>query len=362
MGLLLALVVSWSMVFFSLTLEPYTFPETTANDTPFARELKDLDILLSSPVMGDRAIIEKALGRLEKKARSQEERLSALKRWRNLARRDSRFAGSYIKAAGAAAGDFAYSEAMAAVAAEALFFNGGFPAIEKEDSPVLETYISRIRGDFFLPLLISLRVLKGDLRTPHLASEVPDLEKTLASGLSRLSQRSAASLVLNEALLWTLKDDVPTAGVKMNNLLASRGDEERVLRAAAGFFYDHGNFLRAAELFARLPGDEDTAREAGALALAGETGRAGELWRLLASPRLDGRSGDGGSRARSLYNLAAASVDASDLGEEKAWLEKLFAALNTVPGETGVSPGTPAAVFGLIFVIIGFVSFFTTGF
>jgi tetratricopeptide (TPR) repeat protein len=347
-GLLLALGVSWSLVFFSLTLEPYTIPEKTGSGTPFARELRELDILLSSPIPGNSDAIEKALGRLEKKARSQEERLSALKRRRNLARQDSRFVESYIKAAGAAAGDFAYSEAMAAVAAEAFFLKDLNNGPAGDGFSGLETYTSRIRGNFFLPLLISVHVLTGDLPTPHRASGVPDLEKTLASGLPRLSQRSAESLVLDEALLRALSGDVPGAAVRMNNLLSSRGDEERILRAAAGFFYDHGNPIRAAELFARLPGDGDTGREADALALAGETGRAGELWRLLASPRLDGRSGDGGSRTRSLYNLAAVSAGAE---EEKAWLERLFANLNADPagrGEAGVSAGTPAAVFGLI--------------
>jgi tetratricopeptide (TPR) repeat protein len=354
-GLFLALVVSWALVFFSLTLEPYTIPETTGGETPFAGELRELDGLLSSSIPGDPAAIEKALRRLEKKARSQEERLSALKRRRNLARQDSRFVESYTKAATDAAGDFAYSEAMAAVAAEALFLNGRFSVIEsvieKEDSSALETYTARMRGNFFLPLLISVHVLKGDLRTPHRASDLPGLEKILASGLPQLSQVPAESLVLNEALLRALKDDVPAAAVRMNNLLASRGDEERVLRAAAGFFYDHGNFLRAAELFARLPAGEGAGREADALALAGETGRARELWRLLASPQVDGRSGDSGGLIRSLYNLAAVSAGAADPAEEKAWLEKLFAALNADPagpGAAGISTGTPAAVFGLI--------------
>jgi thioredoxin-like negative regulator of GroEL len=345
-GLFLALVVSWGLVFFSLTLEPYTIPERTGGDTPFAGELRELDVLLSSPVPGDPASIEKALSRLEKKARSQEERLSALKRRRNLARQDSRFVESYIKAAAAAAGDFAYSEAMAAVAAEALFLNDGFPA--GDNASALETYTARLRGNSFLPLLTSVYVLKGDLLTPYRASGIPGLERVLASSLPRLSQVSGESLVLNEALLRTLKEDAPAAAVRMNNLLASRGDEERVLRAAAEFFYDHGNPLRAAELFARLPRDEGTGREADALALAGETGRARELWRLLVSPRLDGGSGDSGSRTRSLYNLAVTSAAPE---EERAWLERLFAGLNTnpaSPGETGVSSGAPAAVFGLI--------------
>jgi hypothetical protein len=235
-GLFLALFVSWSLVFFSLTLEPYTIPEKTVGDTPFAGELRELDALLSSPVLGESAAIEKALRRLEKKARGQEERLSALKRWRNLARRDRRFVESYIKAAADAAGDFAYSEAMAAVAMEALFLNDGFPAIEKKGSSGLETYTARTRGDFFLPLLISVHVLKGDLRTPHRASGVPGLEKILTSSLTRFSQVPGESLVLNEALLRALTEDAPASAVRLNNLLASRGGEERVLRAAAAFF------------------------------------------------------------------------------------------------------------------------------
>jgi tetratricopeptide (TPR) repeat protein len=342
-GLLLALLVSWGLVFFALVLESYTIPEKTGADTPFSRELKELDAFLSPSLPGDPAAVEKAFRRLEKKAQSQEERLSLLKRRRSLARRDSRFTESYISAAKEAAGDFAYSEAMAAVAVEALFLNdrvsGG------SASPTLETYTGRIRGNVFLPLLISAYVLQGGLSTPYKAADIPDLEHILASGVPRRSPAAAGSLALDEALLWAARGDVPAASVKMNNLLASRGNDEPILRAAAEFFYDHANPLRAAELFARLPKDEDMGREADALALAGETKKARALWGFLVSPSLDGEGGDapGGTRLRSLYNLAASSANKE---EEKAWLEKLFAELNRPPVQ--VSAGTPAAVFGLI--------------
>jgi tetratricopeptide (TPR) repeat protein len=343
-GLLLALVLSWTLVFFGVVLEPYTISEKTEADTSFVRELKALDALLSSSLPGDPAAAEKTLRRLEKKARSQEERLSLFKRWRNLARQDRRFVESYISATAAAAGDFAYSEAMAAVAAEALFLSNGFPA--ESAVAALESYTGRIRGNFFLPLVISIHVLKSDLQTPYRASAVPDLEHMLASGLPRLSNAAGESLLLDEALLWAIKGDVPAASVKINNLLGSHGDKDLVLRAGAEFFYDHANPIRAAGLFARLPKDEDTGREADALALAGEIEKARALWRLLVSPRLDGdgESGDApaGGRIRSLYNLAAVSVDGE---EEKAWLERLFAGLNR---PASVSAGTPAAIFGLI--------------
>jgi tetratricopeptide (TPR) repeat protein len=342
-GLLLALVVSWGLVFFALVLESYTIPEKTGDDIPFSRELKDLDALLSPSLPGDPAAVEKAFQRLEKKAQSQEERLSLLKRRRSLARRDSRFAESYINAAAAAAGDFAYSEAMAAVAAEALVLNGSVSG--GSDSPALEAYTGRIGGNFFLPLVISVQVLQGGLSTPYKAAGVPKMEQILAAGIPRLSPAAARSLTLDEALLLAVKGDVQAAAVKINNLLASRGNDEPILRAAAEFFYDHANPLRAAGLFARLPKDEDTGREADALALAGEKEKAGTLWRLLASPRVDGEGGDapGGVRLRSLYNLAASSADKE---EEKAWLEKLFAELNRPSVQ--VSAGTPATVFGLI--------------
>jgi tetratricopeptide (TPR) repeat protein len=97
-------------------------------------------------------------------------------------------------------------------------------------------------------------------------------------------------------------------------------------------------------LFARLSREDDTAREADALALAGEMQQARTLWRVLASP------GAGAEREvplsiRSLYNLAASSAG----GEERAWLEKLFAELNRPAGiAAGIPAGTPAAIFGLI--------------
>ncbi|MDR1863804.1 MAG: hypothetical protein LBQ67_07785 [Treponema sp.] len=336
-GLLLAILVSWGLVFFGITLEPYAVPEETGGGTPFGRELRDLDALLAAGAPGDAA--EKAIRRLEKKAQSQEERLSTLKRRRNLARQDRAFAESYIKAAAAAARDFSHSEAMAAVAAEALFFD----AVQADFSPALEAYTGRIKGNFFLPLLISVHVLTGGLETPRRAAAIPGLEQILASGLPRLSQESAESLVLDEALLWAVKGDASGAAVRINNLLASPGAGEEVIRAGAEFFYDHANPLRAAELFARLPQDEDTGREADSLALAGEMGKAGVLWRLLVLPRLDGGGADApdGIRARSLYNLAAVSAGRE---EEKVWLERLFSEL-TQPADAA---GRPAAVFGLI--------------
>jgi tetratricopeptide (TPR) repeat protein len=341
-GLLLALAAAWALVFFSVTLEPYAIPDKTGEDIPFVRELRELDLLLSLSVPADPGSIEKALRRLEKKARSQEERLSLLKRRRNLARQDGSFAESYISAAGAAARDFAYSEAMAALAVEALFLNNRLPV--ESGSPALETYTNRIRGDFFLPLVISAHVLQGGLRTPHRAAGIPALEQILTPGIPRLSEAAGESLLLDEVLLRALTDDSPAAAVRINQLLASRGNNELVLRAAAEFFYDHANPLRAAGLFARLPKDEDMGREADALALAGETEKARALWRILVSPGLDGEGGNvpGGGRVRSLYNLAAASADR---GEEKAWLERLFAELNR---PESISAGTPAAVFGLI--------------
>jgi tetratricopeptide (TPR) repeat protein len=357
-GLFLALVFSWALVFFSITLKPYHSPEKINGDTPFTRELKNLDTLLSSSLLANPAELEKNLSRLEKKARSQEERLSVLKRRRNLARRDRRFTEAYEKAAASAAEDFSYSEAMAAVAAEAVFLNGG-PLSEKQAS-ALEAYTGRMGGDFFLPLLLSLHVLKGGFETPSRASAVPGVENLLASGIPRLSPEAGESLLADEALLWAIKGDAPAAAVRINNLLRlPSSDTPEILRMGAEFFYDHGNPLRAAELFARLPKDEDTAREADALALAGETGKAQALWRVLVSPLNDGNGSivSGEISIRSLYNLAAASAAgaaagaaapanaASAAGEEKAWLEKLFAELNR---PAGIAAGTPAAIFGLI--------------
>jgi tetratricopeptide (TPR) repeat protein len=180
------------------------------------------------------------------------------------------------------------------------------------------------------------------------------VENLLASAIPRLSPASGESLLADEALLWALKGEIPAAAVRINNLLRLPSpDTAGLLRMGAEFFYDHGNYPRAAELFARLPGDEDTAREADSLALAGETEKARALWRVLVSPLNDGSGSiaPGEIRIRSLYNLAATSTAGATApanaasNEEKAWLEKLFAELNR---PAGVSAGSPAAIFGLI--------------
>jgi tetratricopeptide (TPR) repeat protein len=87
----------------------------------------------------------------------------------------------------------------------------------------------------------------------------------------------------------------------------------------AEFFYDHNNPLRAAELFLSLEGENDYARAADALALAGEIPGARNIWLTLSSGGMGAEQQK--ARLRYLYNLASSSQDNA---EEESWLERLF--------------------------------------
>jgi len=313
-GLILALIVSWGMVLSALFWG--NSGETAVFANAFARELKDYD-LFDAPKRAiegeDPAQIEKMLTKLQKNAKSAEEQLSVLKRRRALALIDRRYINAYAQAAKAAAETFAYSPPIAAVAAEAITLGG---PLTDNDLALLKSYASRISQYRLDKLALSANVLAGELDNPAKAAALPFLPEMLALDLSGFSEKTQRDLLIDEFLLRAYSGDIAGAALKINSLLNTGAAE--ITRMGAEFFYDHDDPLKAAELFLSLDSENDYARAADALALAGEIPGARNIWLALSA----GTQGEAlKARSRYFYNLASSSPT---LAEEESWLEKLF--------------------------------------
>ncbi|MDR2617955.1 MAG: hypothetical protein LBC62_03700 [Treponema sp.] len=311
-GLLLALILSWALVFYSVVRNEAVFPQNPGSGSGFARELEKYDALVSreSP-----AGLEKRLNRLEKRAKTQEERLSVLKRRREGVRGNPGLIPEYQRSAREGAEAYPYSVPLAAAAAEALLLSEPGP----EDREFVLACAARLTQPRYASLLLSLHVLLGTLADPEQAVSVAGMEQLLSAGLARIPAKVQKDLRIDEMLLRIVLGD-SGAAVRINNLIQEEPSDSACLKLGAEYFYDYNNPMRAAELFSRL-GDAGLGRQADSLFLAGEIAGARNIWRALASPS--------GSRSltelssRSLYNLAAT---AADKAEAASWLEKLFAA------------------------------------
>ena len=340
-GLVLALIVSWSMVLFGVIWRGDA-AETTSHgsqgrmpENSFARELREYDLFDASrqALAGeDPQQIEKRLSRLEKRARGVEEQLSVLKRRRALALQEKRYISGYEKAAREAAQVFPHSAPLAMVAVEALVTaaatisaEAAAPGGRGDTRALLKTYAERISGSSSLPgsnaslnhfglLELSIHILAGDMEDPARAAAVPELVNLLSQDSTAIPAKTRQDLLVNEFLLRVIKGDIPGATTRLNTLLATT--DSGLWRMGAEFFYDHHNPLRAAELFNRLAGESDIVRAADALALAGEIPGARNIWFALSSA-----SHSSADTSRIFYNLAVSSTDKK---EEASWFEKLF--------------------------------------
>jgi tetratricopeptide (TPR) repeat protein len=144
--------------------------------------------------------------------------------------------------------------------------------------------------------------------------------------LSGLSENTQRDLLIDDFLLRAYSGDISAATAGINNLFnynqlnnqLNTGSAE-IKRMGAEFFYDHNNPLRAAELFLSLDSENDFARAADALALAGEIPGARNIWLALSGGSLGAEQPK--ASLRYLYNLASSSPDKA---EEESWLERLF--------------------------------------
>jgi len=312
-GLVLVMIISWGMVLLILFWGNPGQENIPGN--AFTRELRAYDHFNAPKrvIEGENPDqIERMLTRLQKHAKSPEEQLSILKRRRALAMIDRRYISAYAKAAQAAAAAFTRSPPIAAVAAEATLL-GGVSA----ENDLLKNYASRISQYRFDMLSLSAYILAGELDNPFKAAALPILNDLLSLDLSGLSEKTQRDLLIDNFLLRAYSGDISAAASEINNLLTTGAAE--IKRMGADFFYDHDDLQKAAELFLSLDSENDFARAADALALAGEISAARNIWLALSGV------GQGAeqprARLRYLYNLASSSPDTA---EEVSWLEKLF--------------------------------------
>lgn len=312
-GLIMALIISWGMVVFALTMG---VPGRT-RESAFVRNLREFD-QSNAPGQVLQGVnprqIERQLDRLQRQVRGIDQQLSVLKRRRVLAQIDRRYIPAYVQAARQAAEAFPYSAPIAAVAAEALLLADFLSA---DDLALLRSYTSRISQNRFDMLELSLHILAGDLDSPVRAAALPGL---LTQDFSFLPEETQRDLHVNDFLLRANRRDIPAATVRLNALLnPAPGSEvpEDILRMAADFFYDHNSPMRAASIFLNLGSDADLSRAADAFVLAGEYDAARNIWLVMSS-----EESSFNNRSRSFYNLAASSANQA---EEMFWLERLFA-------------------------------------
>jgi len=359
-GLILALVISWGLVFFGFIWGKNIPGRGKSAEFSFARELRDYDYFDAPKriLEGENPnFIERRLSHLQRQVRGADDQLSVLKRRRELALSDRRYVSSYAKAAREAAESYVHSAPMAIVAAEAVIMEN-LP-ITEEASSLLKTYAPRVSQNRFGAVELGIHILAGNLENPAQAAAIPGFLSLLSSELfitpelasqtntSSLPPEIRRELQVDEFLLLALRGDVPGASQKINSLLLAVPDPH-TRRMAAEFFYDHNNPLRAAELFSGLHAsdgsDGDIARAADALLLAGESAGARNIWRALSVNAPSRGINNSGTtiQARSLYNLAASSADTS---EEMSWLERF---LSLRGQETGQNARNIMHTYGII--------------
>jgi len=373
-GLVLSLVISWGLVLFMLIWGRDTVGKGKTRTNTFVRELNDYDRFYAPawiPENEDPALIERRLTRLQKEARSVEEQLSVLKRWRILASGDRRYIAGYRKAAREAAETFEFSAPLAAIASDSLVFDSAI--LMEDEKAKLKSYASRVSQSRFDYLELGIHILTGDLDNPDKAAEIPGILNLLSLDFSAFPLQTRKNLLIDEFLLRTHKGDIPGATGLLNMLLAETAGEPGnagILRMAAEFFYDHRNPLKAAELYIRLAGDEpllplagsrmteaegvsaggmDLARAADALVYAGEIPGARNIWLALSSDE-DSISGVPlRIKTQSLYNLSSSSETVT---EETSWLEKLFSLQSENLRSRRIQPqGEQADILGIYSII-----------
>jgi tetratricopeptide (TPR) repeat protein len=352
-GLLLALALGWALVYYSVTRNTQIFPKEEKTSAGFAEELEKYDAVLAVETPEN---LVKRLKRLEKKAKGQEELLSALKRRRALtlerpeflSRPGSNAALEYKNAVLKLTKKFPYSEALSAAAAESFFLSGSSP--RDEEIPLLYSFADSITNARYDPLVLGLYALSGGLENAEKAVKIGGAAELLSlwrsPEFSLIPPRLRSFLKNDEAVIRILRGDIPAAQTRINALIEEDSGNRELLRLGADFFYDYGNPMRAAALYSRLGGDDNLSRQADALALAGEIPAARNIWTALAVPRQEDLHKSGvlspeetGIILRSLYNLASSSGNPV---ESAIFLERLFA--SRPPEDQNHSGG----IFGLI--------------
>jgi tetratricopeptide (TPR) repeat protein len=265
---------------------------------------------------------------LEKKALDTENILSVLKRRRHLAFRAfenrEEHLSAYISAAGRALKLYPHSSQVSAVAAETLIL--GARPLPGEAAAELRELAGTVSGTY-QDLSLAFLVYSGDMGDPASALSLPRELFPLICSLAQGEERE--KYLVNSCLRVILENKTGEATLMVNSLFESTPLRDETIRFGGEFFYDHGNYLRAAELFSAFTDDRGLSRQADALWLAGFTEAARGLWRMAVSQNRStsepafGEIEASAIKARSYYNLAATAPSGQ---EAIRWLEQLFAA------------------------------------
>ena len=279
------------------------------------------------------------LDALEKKAFDIESVLSVLKRRRILAfhARSEReqYLASYIQAALRSRKQYPYSAQIGALAGEALILNG-FSG-EGETAAELQELAMLMSEGALANLSLAFSVYAGFWRDP---AEARHLNKELFTLLCSLAQGEEREKYLVDACIRSiLEDNSGEAFVMVNALFTEAPLRDETVVFGAEFFYDYGNYLRAAELFSAFSDSRSIARQADALWLGNYKDSARVLWRTAAADTNDAANSrvNGGVdlpsiKARSYYNLASSTANRQ---EASYYLEQLFASNSEYePGKT----------------------------
>ncbi|MDR3276297.1 MAG: tetratricopeptide repeat protein [Treponema sp.] len=326
LGLFCVLAVVGGLIFFNYVARPGA-DGAIAGESSFVRMIREYDQTLNSAAFsGKLERLLSLLDDLDDTALGVESRLMVLKRRRNLVLEREPAVNSlgadpvallaqYRAAAERGAAAYPYSESLAAIAAEALVLS----AVPVQAA----SYASIITEPELSPLALSVHILAGTLASPEAALAILG-NRDLPLGETLTGFPQGEVLIADGALLRLIQGETQGAAALLRPLIS--GAEVRnpeITRLAADFYYDFGDPLLAAELFAQFSDPESLARQADALALAGRLDAARGLWTILAAPDADGRYiDDRDILIRSLYNLAA-----TETGPEKGvrYLERLLA-------------------------------------
>jgi tetratricopeptide (TPR) repeat protein len=355
-GLVAFLVLLGVLIFLSREGGIPFFSSTGLRKSSFALALEEYDQKIrDNPDFSFRQR-NSLLDLLEKKALDTENTLSVLKRRRNLAFQASvdqeQYRSAYIQAAARARRQYPYSGQVGALAAEALILDGRIPA--GSAGPAAETAADELQELAVLmsqggltDLSLAFSVYSGGMGDPALARALP--RELFTRVCSRFQGEEREKYLVNSCIRTLLEKNTQEAADMINGIFEEPPLRGETFLFGAEFFYDHGNFLRSAELFSAFDDSRNLARQADSLWLAGFAGSARGLWQAAAAANRNagGTPGSQGTpfmegtdlpsiRSRSFYNLASTAPNPQEAGR---WLEELFAA------QADYQPGR---IFGII--------------
>jgi hypothetical protein len=283
--------------------------------------------------------IANLLEALSKSAIGAESRLSVLKRYRNLSRLypEYYFSG-YSDAASRAAKKFPHSALIAALSAEADLYSemtsdkdahGTAEKIRAAAALLVENGL--ISGQAFFPAAFCLYALNGDFHDIDSASAIKQAGELFTAFSNSLpvqntdntTERVREAMYVDAALIGIV-DGGGNRAAALARLEPRKVVLTKTLDFMANYAYDFSNPLLAAELWSRMGTEEDFARAASALYVAGDTENAKKLWLLLIKDQQGVETASTETAQRSLYNLASIAVTK---GEKIAYAEQLLSGI-----------------------------------